>query len=266
MPSGAQRPLVGDVAQVGYGTMIGEYDRYNQQRMITITANVEGSDLGSVESDVNAAIKRAGDAPKGSRVDVRGQVPQMEQTRSGLQLGLLIAVVAIVLLLTAFFQSPRIALVVLSTIPAVLAGVAIMLWLTRTTLNVQSFMGAIMAIGVSVANAILLITFAETSRRDGLAADAAASSGAVSRLRPILMTSFAMIAGMIPIALALGQGGEQTAPLGRAVIGGLAASTIAVLTILPQTFAIVQRRASRRSSSLHPDDLNTTPDKAGDRI
>jgi multidrug efflux pump subunit AcrB len=255
MPSGAQRPLVGDVAQVSYGTMVGEYDRYNQQRMVTITANVEGSDLGSAANEVNAAIKRAGDAPKGSRVDVRGQVPQMEQTRSGLQLGLLIAIVAIVLLLTAFFQSPRIALVVLSTIPAVLTGVAITLWLTGTTLNVQSFMGAIMAIGVSVANAILLVTFAEASRRDGLAPAEAARFGAVSRLRPILMTSFAMIAGMIPIALAFGQGGEQTAPLGRAVIGGLAASTIAVLTILPLTFAIVQRRASRESVSLHPDDV-----------
>jgi multidrug efflux pump subunit AcrB len=115
-------------------------------------------------------------------------------------------------------------------------------------------MGAIMAIGVSVANAILLIAFAEASRREGLGSDEAARSGAVSRLRPILMTSFAMIAGMIPIALAFGQGGEQTAPLGRAVIGGLAASTIAVLTILPLTFAMVQRKASRGSVSLHPDD------------
>src|ERR1051326_7236309 len=252
MPSGAQRPLVGDVAQVGYGTMVGEYDRYNQQRMITITANVEGADLGTAANDVSAAIKRAGEAPKGSRIDVRGQTPQMEQTRAGLGLGLLIAIVAIILLLTAFFQSPRVAVVVLSTIPAVLTGVAISLWLTRTTLNVQSFMGAIMAIGVSVANAILLITFAESSRHEGLSAVEAARSGALSRLRPIFMTSFAMIAGMIPIALAFGQGGEQTAPLGRAVIGGLAASTIAVLTILPLTFAMVQRKASRESVSLNP--------------
>jgi multidrug efflux pump subunit AcrB len=256
MPSGAPRPLVGDVAQVGYGTMIGEYDRYNQQRMITITANVEGTDLGRASNDVAAAIRRAGDAPKGSRVDVRGQVPQMQATNSGLQLGLLIAIVAIILLLTAFFQSPRVALVVLSTIPAVLAGVAVSLWITRTTLNVQSFMGAIMAIGVSVANAILLVTFAENARRHGLTATEAALSGATSRLRPILMTSLAMIAGMIPIALALGQGGEQTAPLGRSVIGGLAASTIAVLTILPLAFAMMQDRAGRASASVHPDDTN----------
>jgi len=254
MPTGAQRPLIGDVAQISYGTMVGEYDRYNQQRMITITANVEGSDLGTAARDVNAAIKRAGEIPKAARVDVRGQVPQMEATRSGLQLGLLIAIVAIVLLLTAFFQSPRVALAVLSTVPAVLAGVVIALWVTRTTLNVQSFMGAIMAIGVSVANAILLVTFAETVRRGGAASEAAAGSAASSRLRPILMTSFAMIAGMIPIALALGEGGEQTAPLGRAVIGGLAASTVAVLTILPLVFAMVQQGASRTSVSVHPND------------
>ena len=258
MPSGAPRPLVGDVAQVGYGTMTGEYDRYNQQRMITITANIEGSDLGRASDEVAAAIKRAGEAPKGSRVDVRGQVPQMLTTKSGLQLGLLIAIVAIILVLTAFFQSPRIALVVLSAIPAVLAGVVLSLWLTGASLNVQSFMGAIMAIGVSVANAILLVTFAETARRNGLTATGAALSAATSRLRPILMTSLAMIAGMIPIALALGEGGEQAAPLGLSVIGGLAASTIAVLMILPLTFAMVQSRAGRASVSVHPDDRNET--------
>ena len=114
-----------------------------------------------------------------------------------------------------------------------------------------------MAIGVSVANAILLVTFAEHYRREGQPADAAAGEGARSRLRPILMTSMAMIAGMIPMALALGEGGEQTAPLGRAVIGGLAASTLAVLMILPAVFAIVQHRASRASASLHPDDMES---------
>jgi multidrug efflux pump subunit AcrB len=117
-------------------------------------------------------------------------------------------------------------------------------------------MGAIMAIGVSVANAILLITFAESARVKGLTASEAALSAATSRLRPILMTSLAMIAGMIPIALAFGEGGEQTAPLGRSVIGGLAASTIAVLAILPLIFAMVQRRTGRASVSVHPEDGN----------
>jgi multidrug efflux pump subunit AcrB len=178
----------------------------------------------------------------------------MRQTLSGLQIGLLLAVVVILLLLTAYFQSLRIALVVLAAIPAVVAGVALALWLTRTTLNVQSFMGAIMAIGVSVANAILLVAFAEAQRQEGLDSFKAAVAGATSRLRPILMTSFAMIAGVAPMALAIGEGGDQTAPLGRAVIGGLAASTIAVLTVLPPVFGMVQRRASTSSPSIHPHD------------
>ena len=255
MPGGASRPLVGDVADVSFGTMPGEYDRYNQQRMVTITANIEGKDLGSVASEVAAAVQHAGEAPRAVNVNIRGQVPPMRQTLSGLGIGLVLAIVVIFLLLAANFQSLRLAFVVLSTAPAVIFGVAVALWITGTTLNVQSFMGAIMAVGVSVANAILLVTFAENYRREGLSADVAAMEGAKSRLRPILMTSIAMIAGMLPMALALGEGGEQTAPLGRAVIGGLAASTIAVLTILPSVFALVQQKASRASVSLHPDDV-----------
>jgi multidrug efflux pump subunit AcrB len=248
-------PLVGDVAQVTYGSMPGEYDRYNQQRMVTITGNVVGKDLGTVANEVSDAIKRAGEPPRGVAVSLRGQVQPMNQTLGGLQLGLGLAIVVIFLLLAANFQSLKVAGVILSTIPAVILGVALALVVTGTTLNVQSFMGSIMAIGVSVANAILLITFAEKYRREGQAAEAAALEGTRSRLRPILMTSMAMIAGMVPMALALGEGSEQTAPLGRAVIGGLVASTLAVLTALPLVFAMVQRRAGRGSVSIHPDDL-----------
>ncbi len=249
------RALAGDVAEISYGTMVGEYDRYNQQRMVTITANLAGKDLAGAAAEVSEAIKRAGEVPRGVTVALRGQVPPMEQTLSGLRLGLLLAIVVIFLLLTANFQSLRLALVIIAMIPAVVAGVALALWLTGTTLNVQSFMGAIMAIGVSVANAILLVTFAEQRRREGLDAATAATEGARSRLRPILMTSFAMVAGMLPMALALGEGGDQTAPLGRAVIGGLVASTVAVLLILPALFALAQRKASARSGSLHPEDI-----------
>lgn len=250
--------LAGDVAEISYGTAVGQYDRYNQQRMVTIIGNLSGNgagaDLGSAAREVNAAIARAGEVPRGVTVNVRGQIPPMRQTQSGLQLGLLLAIAVIFLLLTANFQSLRVALVILSMIPAVVAGVAVALWITGTTLNVQSFMGAIMAIGVSVANAILLVTLAEQRRREGQESNAAAMVAASSRLRPILMTSFAMIAGMIPMALAIGEGGEQTAPLGRAVIGGLAASTVAVLLVLPLVFAMAQRKASRASASLHPED------------
>ncbi len=254
MPSGTQRPLVGDVAQVSYGTMPGEFDRYNQQRMITISANTAGRDLGSAASQVDAAIRRAGQPPRGVSVNLRGQVPPMRQTLNGLRTGLAIAIVTIFLLLAANFQSVRAALVVLATVPGILSGVILLLWLTGTSENVQSFMGAIMAIGVGVANAILLVTFAESSRRAGKPAQEAAVEGATTRLRAILMTSLAMIAGMTPMALALGEGGAQTAPLGRAVIGGLAASTLSVLIVLPFIFEWAQRSASRQTASLHPDD------------
>src|SRR5262249_17669791 len=155
---------------------------------------------------VTKAIKQLGEPPTRVNVAVRGQVVPMQQMMSGLQVGLLLAVVVIFLLLAANFQSLKLSLVVVSTAPAVIAGGALMLWLTGTTLNIQSFMGAIMAIGVAVANAILLVTFAERIRLEGTASDAAAVEGARSRLRPILITSVAMIAGMTPMALGLGEG------------------------------------------------------------
>jgi multidrug efflux pump subunit AcrB len=247
-----------NVAQVEKGVAAAEYDRFNSQRMITLNANISGADLGSVAAQLTKAMKQAGATPPKVNSEVRGQIVPLQQMLTGLEGGLLLAIVVIFLLLAANFQSLKLAFVVMSTAPAVIAGVAIALWLTRTTLNIQSFMGAIMAIGVAVANAILLVTFAERSRIEGKESDAAAIEGARSRLRPILMTSFAMIAGMIPMALGLGEGGEQTAPLGRAVVGGLAAATIATLFILPLVFAMVQRRTTRKSVSLDPDDPNSS--------
>jgi multidrug efflux pump subunit AcrB len=251
---GGQTLLLRDVATVTEGTAVGQYERYNMQRMVTVTANIANADLGSVASQLSRALDELGKPPAGVTVAVRGQIAPMQQMLSGLQTGLLLAVVAIFLLLTANFQSMRLALIVVATAPAVIAGVAIMLWLTRTTLNIQSFMGAIMAIGVAVANALLLVTFAERTRMAGASAADAAVEGARSRLRPILMTSLAMIAGMVPLALGLGEGGQQSAPLGRAVIGGLALATIATLVALPAVYALVQGGAGRRSPSLDPDD------------
>jgi multidrug efflux pump subunit AcrB len=160
----------------------------------------------------------------------------------------------IFLLLAANFQSLRLALAVLSTVPAVLCGVVLMLLITGTSLNVQSFMGAIMATGVAVANAILFVTFAEMSRHEGAGAMEAAVTGGRGRVRAILMTAAAMIAGMTPMALGLGEGAEQTAPLGRAVIGGLMAATLATLVVLPAVYAILQRRAGTATPSLDPED------------
>src|SRR5215469_4613246 len=252
--SDALHPLIGDVAQVRNSTMVGEYDRLNGQRMITISANVVGEDLGRVASRVDMAIERVGTPPRGVTVRVRGQIAPMRETLTNLAIGLVLATLVIFLLLWANFQSMRLSLVVLSTIPAVLSGVIIMLLITGTTLNIQSFMGAIMAIGVAVANAILLVTFAEQSRRGGVHAIEAAVHGAQSRMRPILMTSMAMIVGMIPMAVALGAGAEQSAPLGRAVIGGLLAATFTSLLILPSIFSLVQERAGTHSPSLDPED------------
>jgi multidrug efflux pump subunit AcrB len=242
------------VADVTDGTVLGEYDRYNMQRMLTLGANLYGEDLGRAADRVTDVLKKVGVPPQGVNVALRGQVVPMRQMFDGLQTGLGVAVIVIFLLLAANFQSFRLSLAVILTIPAVIAGVAIALWSTHTTLNIQSFMGAIMAIGVAVANAILLITFAERSRVEGKRVPDAAAEGAASRLRPILMTSFAMIAGMIPMASGLGEGGSQTAPLGRAVIGGLIGATLATLIILPAIFTVLQGEGTRKSASLHPDD------------
>ncbi|MEP0843078.1 MAG: efflux RND transporter permease subunit [Phycisphaerae bacterium] len=250
--------LLRDVAAVEWGAMPGEFDRYNMKRMITLTANIAGEDLGGVSRRVARAIEAAGRPPAGVTVSVRGQIPPLEQMLGGLSVGLGLAIVVILLLLAGYFQSVRLSAAVVSTVPAVLGGVAAALFLTGTTVNVESFMGTIMAVGVAVANAILLVTFAERGRMAGLAADAAAVQGAQGRLRPILMTSAAMIAGMIPIALGLGESGQQVAPLGRAVIGGLAAATLATLLILPSVFALVQGRRPAGSASLDPDDPHGT--------
>ncbi len=253
--AGGDPLLLRDVAKVSPGTMPGEYDRYNMKRVVSLTANIAGEDLGRVAGHVDRAIARAGEPPKGATVEVRGQIAPMNEILRGLTIGLGMAIVVIMLLLTANFQSIRLALVVMSTTPAVVAGVVVALWLTRTTVNIQSFMGAIMSIGVAVANAILLVTFAERYRHEAGAESApAAVAGAQGRLRPILMTSCAMTAGMIPMAVGWSEGGEQTAPLGRAVIGGLAAATLATLVVLPTVFAIIQSGAGRRSASVDPAD------------
>ena len=246
--------LLRNIATVTEGTAVGQYQRYNMQRMITVTANIAGADLGTVAQEVARALHELGSPPPRVSVAVRGQVVPLEQMLDGLKAGLFAAILTIFLLLAANFQSVKLAFIVVSTTPAVIAGVALTLWLTGTTLNIQSFMGAIMAVGVAVANSILLVTFAEHHRLGGAAAEAAAVEGAQSRLRPILMTSLAMIAGMMPMAFGLGEGGEQTAPLGRAVVGGLAVATLATLLILPSVFAIVQARAHRRSASLDLDE------------
>jgi multidrug efflux pump subunit AcrB len=254
VPLRSDGTVLGEVATLKYGTAPGEIERYNMQRVVSLTANIHGRTLGQVDSEIRAALRRAGDPPPGARVFVRGQIPPLQETLSGLRVGLLLSIAVIFLLLAANFQSLRLAVAVVSAVPAVLFGVTLMLLVTGSTLNVQSFMGAIMAIGISVANAILLVTYAEMSRREGATVLNAALEGGSGRLRAILMTATAMIAGMVPIALGLGQSGEQTAPLGKAVIGGLLVATFATLTVLPSVYAILQKRAGQSSPSLDPND------------
>jgi multidrug efflux pump subunit AcrB len=251
--TGAQ-PLVNQLAELRSGTVPGELDRQNGQWMLSLSANLGGRDLRLANTAIERAITDAGAPPRGVVTQVRGQVSALQQIFGELAIGLLAAIGVILLLLTANFQSLKLALIVLSTAPAVLAGSVLMLLITGTTLNLESFMGTIMAIGVAVANAILLVSFAEQNRLKGAPAPEAARAAATERLRPVLMTSLAMIAGMIPMALAFGQGAEETAPLGRAVIGGLAVATIATLFLLPTVFGLAQGNASTKSRSLDPED------------
>ena len=256
--SAGKSVLLRNVASLTPGTAPGQYERYNLVRVVSVTANLHDTDLGTASRQIAAAVAELGEPPAKGRVDYRGQVGPLNDLTEGFKSGLLIAIAVIFLLLTANFQSVRLAVVVIAAVPGVLAGVVLALRLTGTTLNLQSAIGAIMAVGVAVANAILLVTFADRERRRTAAPDvpAAALLGARSRLRPILMTSFAMGAGMLPLALGLGEGGDQVAPLGRAVLGGLAFGTLATLFIIPPVFALLAGR-NTESPSLDPDDENS---------
>jgi multidrug efflux pump subunit AcrB len=250
--------LIRDVARTGKGSMPGEIDRSTMQRYVSITANIEGEDLGRASRQIEQAIAMAGQPPRGVRVEERGQVTPMHDMFTSLAIGLAIAVVVILVLLTAYFQSPRLALASVSAVPGVLCGVVAMLLLTGTTLNIESFMGTIMCIGVSVSNSVMLVTFIDTEWHARNNVPEAARAGAQDRLRPILMTACAMTIGMVPMALALEHGSELQAPLGRAVIGGLVVSTFATLFIVPSVFALLLGRKTPRSPSVYPDD----PDSA----
>jgi multidrug efflux pump subunit AcrB len=232
-----------NIAKVSEGNVIGQYDRYNMSRTVSIIANLHDQPLGNVAKQVEKIIAE-NPAPAGVNVALRGQVPPMKELQSGLQTGLIIAIVTILLLLIANFQSLRLALIVLTTIPAALLGVVLALKLTGTTVNIQSYMGAIMAVGVAVANAILLVTFAHRAQLKGLSKREAALESATTRLRPILMTSLAMIAGMIPMALAK----SQTSPLAIATIGGLALATVATLLVLPAVYALLASKNAKEAS------------------
>jgi multidrug efflux pump subunit AcrB len=254
---GKSSPTLADVASFKIVTRPGEYDRSGPRRFLTVSANIYKKDLGTATAAVKDALKSIGTPSKGLLAEVRGMSSLLTDTFNSLQSGLLFAVLVIFLLLAANYQSFRLSLTVLSTIPAVILGSLTALLLTGSTLNLQSYMGMIMSTGVSVANAILIVTNGENLRLEYRDATRAAITSASIRLRPILMTSFAMMAGMVPMASGMGEAGEQTAPLGRAVIGGLFASTLAALFILPMVFAWMQKKTTYKSPSLMPDEITS---------
>ncbi|WP_113663396.1 efflux RND transporter permease subunit [Pedobacter nanyangensis] len=256
--SGDNMVYLRDVADWKTGNTIGEYDRINQQRFITLTANIYSKDLGSAIRDINTEIKKLGELPQGVKVYLRGQSEMLGQTTTELSTGLMLAILVIGLMLTAYFQSLRLSLSVLSVLPGALAGSMLLLWLTGNTINIQSFMGCIMAVGVAVSNSILIVASAETIRRNGLATGSLGVQAALNRFRPILMTSAAMIVGMIPMSLGLGESGQQTAPLGIAVIGGLLFSTVISLWLVPLAYDQLKNKEQQSSVSLDPNDKNST--------
>ncbi len=251
---GQMRPVLSDVATLHIDTLPGEYDRSGPRRFVTVSANIYKKDLGSATDAVQKAIKEMGAPPTGLVAEIRGMSSLLTETLNSLQTGLMAAIVVILLLLAANYQSFGLSISVLATVPAVLLGAMLMLLATGATLNLQSYMGIIMSTGVSVANAILIVTNAEALRLEYRDPFKAAIMAASIRMRPILMTSLAMIAGMIPMASGLGESGDQSAPLGRAVIGGLAASTLAALFIVPLVYGWIQQKTSFDSVSLLPED------------
>ncbi len=260
--------MIRDVATVRRGVRPGEIDRDMSQRYLTLTANVEGEDMGRASRQVQQALDAAGEPPRGVRVEPMGQLPPMLEMFQSLGIGLAVAVFVIFVLLTAYFQSPRLSLISVGAVPGVLAGIATMLYFTNTSLNIESFMGSIMCLGVSVSNSVMLVTFIDEHWKKGVPSVEASILGASERLRPILMTACAMTVGMVPMALALEKGSQMQAPLGLAVIGGLVMSTFATLLVVPSIFAVVMGKKVAISPSIYPDDPESSyydPDVYADR-
>ena len=255
---GSMRPVLEDLATISNSTAPAQVNRKGPNRYVTLIANIHDKDLGSASAAVKDAIKQAGEPPRGVTVWTEGTMNLLDETMSSLMSGLGVALIAIFLMMAAYYQSFKVPMVILSVAPAVFAGSLLILYVTGSTLNLQSYMGIIMAIGVSVSNTILLVDQGEFYRKKLLLKPAnAARLASASRLRPILMTAAAMFAGMLPMAIGIGEGSEQAAPLGRAVIGGLIGSSITILLLIPHFYSSVMSRSTVRSASLDPDDQDS---------
>jgi len=241
------RPQVlANLARSERGSSPALVSHFNVQPMVNVHASVEGRDLGGFAQDVQQVLNRyEKKLPKGSFITVRGQVETMRSSFVGMGYGIVFAILLVYFVMVVNFQSWLDPFIILTALPGALAGILLMLFLTQTTINVPSLMGAIMSIGVATANSILLVNFANDLRVQGFTAKQAALEAGHTRLRPVMMTAAAMIVGMLPMALGVGEGGEQNAPLGRAVIGGLAMATVATLFFVPVVYSVLRKRAPK---------------------
>jgi len=234
--------MLGNLAQIERGHTASVVNHYNVQPVYDVYANVQGRDLGGFSNDVEKVLAgMKSKLPPGSFFETRGQVATMKASFEGMAYGLIFAILLVYFLMVVNFQSWTDPFIILMALPGALAGILLMLFFTRTTVSVPALMGAIMSIGVGTANSILLVTFANDLRRDGLDAMTAAYEAGRTRLRPVVMTAVAMLAGMVPMAMGLGEGGEQNAPLGRAVIGGLMMATVATLFVVPVVYSYMRK-------------------------
>jgi multidrug efflux pump subunit AcrB len=248
---GGQPQLLSNIATVSRTEGPVNITHFNVARTFDVQANVDGTDLGSVAGGVQKIVDELRPSmPRGTTARIKGQAESMESSFRGLGYGLIFAVVLVYLLMVVNFQSWLDPLIILMALPGAIAGIAWTLLLSRTTLSVPALMGSIMCIGVATANSILVVTFANDQRKVGRdAADAALAAG-MTRLRPVIMTALAMILGMLPMSLGLGEGGEQNAPLGRAVIGGLLLATTTTLFFVPVMYRILRRRPAAATDPL----------------
>ncbi|MET0594180.1 MAG: efflux RND transporter permease subunit, partial [Polyangiaceae bacterium] len=235
--------LLSNIASISRTMSPANITHYNASRTYDVQANVDGTDLASVASAVDRIVADVkGHLPRGAVVRVKGQVESMQSSFRGLSYGLVFAVVLVYLLMVVNFQSWLDPFVILMALPGALAGIAWMLLVSHTTLSVPALMGSIMCVGVATANSILVVTFANEQRSFGHDAKTAALAAGMTRLRPVIMTALAMIIGMLPMSLGLGEGGEQNAPLGRAVIGGLSLATVATLLFVPVMYSLLRNK------------------------
>jgi multidrug efflux pump subunit AcrB len=254
-PNSKQPEILADVANISRSTEMQTINHYNIRRTLDIYGAVQGRDLGTVSTAIDKIVAdNEKSLPRGTFVHVRGQIETMKSSYLGLIAGLAFAIVLVYLLIVVNFQSWLDPFIIITALPAALAGIVLFLFTTRTTLSVPALMGAIMCMGVATANSILVVSFAKERLLDhGDAVRAAIEAGAI-RFRPVCMTALAMIIGMVPMALGAGEGGEQNAPLGRAVIGGLLLATVATLIFVPAVFSLLHSRRRRQQTSGEPAD------------